>query len=358
MKAAIISDLHDDEKYIMQKIRRLRDEIGVDAVFLLGDIKSSDLDIIQYQFNPTPDNPNPDVKKPVPIFGITGDFDTPNMYEKYPNIKNIDGQVVDFMGYKIGGFSGSKAYKHGLYSVRTEDQAEDILSKMPACDIFLSHETGFNYMQTILDRIDIENEKKIAMVEEQKKLQDVKSKFKAFLDKVLKNKDVSIVEKVDNSAIRTDNMYGGFRAIDEYIMKYQPKVHLFGHYHINLIEAPLSAKIETKTGFYEGETITYKKVVVQSNKELAAFDKGATTCACNYLFGLLLMGDNFDYKPIFVKEEHDDLLKFEEDRDRQLLEESYAVNLPPKKREEFLAKKAAERKQKEEEMMRRDDLFN
>ena len=70
------------------------------------------------------------------------------------------------------------------------------------------------------------------------------------------------------------------------------------------------------------------------------------------------MGDNFDYKPIFVKEEHDDLLKFEEDRDRQLLEESYAVNLPPKKREEFLAKKAAERKQKEEEMMRRDDLFN
>lgn len=357
MNAAIISDLHDDEKYIMQKIRRLRDEIGVDAVFLLGDIKSTDLDIIQYQFNPTLDNPNPDVKKPVPIFGITGDFDTPNMYEKYPNIKNIDGQVIDFMGYKIGGFSGSKAYKHGFYSVRTEDEAEMILSEMGPCDIFLSHETGFNYMQTILDRIDIENEKKIAMVEEQKKLQDVKSKFKAFMDKILKNKDDSIVEKIDNSAIRTDNMYGGFKAIDEYIMKYQPKVHFFGHYHINFIEVPTDAKIETKTGTYEGKPITYKKVVVQSHKELAAFDKGATTCACNYLFGFLTIGDNFDYKPISVREEHDDLLKFEEERDKQLIEESYAINLPPKERKKFLEERAAERARKEEEMMNRREVY-
>ena len=327
MKALIISDLHSDDDFTEERLIKAKREIKPDVVFLLGDIKSTDLYKIEQTFY------NDNIQ--IPIYGITGDDDTPNMFKNFKHITDIDGKIVDVCGFKVGGFSGSTVYKHGIFSMRTEDQANEILEKMGDCDIFLSHETGKGYMKKMIEKKEAADTEKVRMIEEKRAEINVKTGFQKFMDKLLRNKDEAIAEhkEVESVYAREDHMYDGFEAIDNYIRRVQPKVHIFGHYHLNNIEIADSAEIMQKTKrMHDKRDITIKTVKAKTHKELTAFDIGSTTCACNYLFGVLEIGERFSFLPIIVQEELDRKKEIEEKLEEQLFEDSYYVDLSPKER--------------------------
>ena len=326
MKALIISDLHSDDDFTEERLIKAKREIKPDVVFLLGDIKSTDLYKIEQTFY------NDNIQ--IPIYGITGDDDTPNIFDNFKHIESIDGKVIDVCGYKVGGFSGSTKYKHGIFSMRTEEEAKNILEKMPECDIFLSHETGSGYMKKMIAKKEAADAQKVNMIEEKRAEINVKTGFQKFMDKILGNKDEAIAEhkEVESVYATEDKMYDGFVAIDDYIRRVQPKVHIFGHYHLNTIEVADSAEIVQKTKRVHDKDITIKTVKAKTHKELTAFDIGNTTCACNYLFGVLEIGDKFSFLPVMVQEELDRKKEIEEKLEEQLFEDSYYVDLSPKQK--------------------------
>ncbi len=339
MKALIISDLHSDDDFTEERLIKAKREIKPDVVFLLGDIKSTDLYKIEQTFY------NDNIQ--IPIYGITGDDDTPNMFKNFEHIEDIDGKVIEVCGYKIGGFSGSTVYKHGIFSMRTEEQAKEILDNMPECDIFLSHETGIGYMKKMIAKKEAADAQKVRMIEEKRAEINVKTGFQKFIDKIFGNKDEAIAEhkEVENVYAREDNMYNGFAAIDDYIRKNQPKVHIFGHYHLNTIEIADSAEIVQKTKLmHDKKEITIKTVKTKTHKELTAFDIGSTTCACNYLFGVLEIGEKFSFLPVVVQGELDRKKEIEEKLEEQLFEDSYYVDLSPKEKIAYNQEKEKENK--------------
>ena len=330
MKAIIISDLHSDDNFTEARIK-LAKEQNPDAIFLLGDIKSTDLYKIEESFW------NDNIK--IPMYGITGDDDTPNMLDKFEHIQDIDGKVVDVCGYKVGGFAGSTKYKHGLFSMRDESEAENILKNMPECDIFLSHETGLHYMDSIINKKNFEDSKRITMIEEQKALLNQKTTFQKFFDKILNKKDDTNTEhtKVQTNVFANeDRMYQGFKAIDDYINRVQPKVHFFGHYHLPSIDVTDSVEIVQKTKNVHGKDIMIKTVKAKDHKELAAFDIGQTTCACNYLFSVFEIGERFSFLPLVTEEEIEEKRQTELKIEEKLFEDSYFVNLSKKEKEKYL----------------------
>jgi len=329
MKAIIISDLHSDDNFTEERIRVAKSQ-HPDVVFLLGDIKSTDLYKIEQSFW------NENIK--IPIYGITGDDDTANIFDRFEHITNIDGKVVDVCGFKVGGFAGSFKYKNGLFSMRTEEEAKEILDKLPPCDIFLSHETGSGYMNNMLLKKERADAARIALIEEKKKEIDAKSKFQTIIDKLLKQKDETVVDHVvaENSVqAKEDKIYNGFKAIDDYIRRVQPKLHLFGHYHLNSIAIAESAEIVQKKKNMYGKDITIKTVKVKEHKELTAFDIDNTTCACNYLFGILEIGERFSFAPIIPQEVLDYEKEVEKSIEDKLFEDSYYVDLSPKEKKKY-----------------------
>ncbi len=329
MKAIVISDLHSDDLFVWERIK-LAKEQNPDVVFLLGDIKSTDLYVIENAFW------NDEIQ--IPIYGITGDDDTPNMFDKFEHITNIDSKVVDVCGYKVGGFAGSVKYRNGLYSMRKEEEAKTILDNMPPCDIFLSHETGLNYMQDMLKKKEEADARRVSLIEEKRKEIDVKTKFQILKDKIFKKTDDTVLEHVEAEntlSANEDRMYLGFAAIDEYIRRVKPKLHLFGHYHLDSIAIADSASIVSKQKTIEGKLITIKTVEVKEHKELTAFDIDSTTCACNYLFSLLEMGDRFAFQPLIPKAVIDYEKETKRNIENQLFQDSYACNLSKRERAKY-----------------------
>ncbi len=329
MKAIIISDLHSDDNFTEERIRVAKSQ-HPDVVFLLGDIKSTDLYKIEQSFW------NDNTK--IPMYGITGDDDTANIFDRFEHIENIDGKVIEVCGFKVGGFAGSFKYKNGLFSMRTEEEAKVILDAMPACDIFLSHETGTGYMREMLLKKERADAARIALVEEKKKEIDAKSKFQTIFGKILKQKDDTVIEHIEAEVVtqaREDKIFNGFQAIDDYIRRVQPKLHLFGHYHLNSIAIAEHAEIVQKKKLVHNKEITIKTVEVKEHKELTAFDIGNTTCACNYLFGILEIGDRFAFSPIVPQEVLDYEAQVKESIEEKLFEDSYYVDLSPKEKKQY-----------------------
>ena len=163
----VISDTHGHLAYtdplnILPDIERNKQ---VDMVFFLGDHDSRDLDKIL------------DILGDVPCFGVAGNHDSFDVYKNH-NIENIHGKVIEVDGIRIGGLSGCLKYKNANdRAFLTEEEAEDILSRMDDVDILLTHAPEYRE------------------------------------------------EDADDVAHR------GFQAINAYIEKHHPSYHFYGHMH-------------------------------------------------------------------------------------------------------------------------------
>ncbi|MGB9858476.1 MAG: metallophosphoesterase family protein [Moorellaceae bacterium] len=96
------------------------------AVLLLGDLEWSVEKVVKM----FPD---------VPLFGVPGNHD-PRIDPFYgiPAV-NLHGRVVEFRGLRIGGLGGCLRYKSGDGFLFWDAEYGEILKKMPAVDVFVSH---------------------------------------------------------------------------------------------------------------------------------------------------------------------------------------------------------------------------
>ena len=111
------------------------------------------------------------------LYGITGNHDTFNLLEKN-NINDINMKIININGIKIAGISGGVKYKFGMYAMLGQEELLEKITNLQKCDILVSHETGYHYL-------------------------------------------------------KEDIAHEGFIAIDDYLKTYNPKYHIFGHYHNN-----------------------------------------------------------------------------------------------------------------------------
>ena len=113
------------------------------------------------------------IKKP--CFGIVGNHDMFNTLDG-TGIENIAFKTINLDGYNILGIDGGIRYKRGMYAMYTQEELLEKCNNLPKVDILISHETGYHYL-------------------------------------------------------KDDLVHEGFKAIDEYILKNEPKYNIFGHYH-------------------------------------------------------------------------------------------------------------------------------
>lgn len=90
---------------------------------------------------------------------------------------DLDGKIVEISGVSFGGMAGGPRYKRGTQMMRTQEEADSLLSSLPPCDILITHEGPYHLFHE-------------------------------------------------------DTPHEGFLAIDTYIEKKHPALHLFGHQHI------------------------------------------------------------------------------------------------------------------------------
>jgi len=157
MKALCIAD-----KYVEQINEKAED---FDVVFGLGDLTRNLTEV-----------------KSKPFLFVHGNHDEVESmdyeFSRMPNVQNLHMKVIDFMGFKIGGFGGSISYKDNSYGNYTNEEVAKYLMDFPYVDIFLAH----------------------------------------------------------NPPIETEmppdwHMHRGYQAFSNYIQKMQPKLFLHGHTH-------------------------------------------------------------------------------------------------------------------------------
>lgn len=161
MNILFIADLHDINYENLDKIKLF----NYDVCILLGDISKKGLLYIKSIVNKQ-------------IYGITGNHDTFELL-KQSDIEDINLKTIDVGSIKVAGLSGGVKYKAGMYAMLTQEQMKNNVKLLDKCDILISHETGYHY-------------------------------------------------------IETDKAHEGFIAIDQYIQSFSPKYNIFGHYHKNL----------------------------------------------------------------------------------------------------------------------------
>lgn len=162
MKILFLADLHDVNIDNLEKINNL----SYDACILLGDIQKKGLDIIKTKINNNK------------LYGITGNHEDLELLKRC-GITDISFDLINIGDLSFYGIPGSVRYKRGMYSMFTQDELAEKIKNSKACDILISHESGYHY-------------------------------------------------------IDTDMVHEGFIAIDEYIKQYQPKYNIFGHHHKQL----------------------------------------------------------------------------------------------------------------------------
>ena len=171
----------------------------IDAVFLLGDVSSQDIAILKSKFQ-------------VPFFGVGGNHDTWDQLTSN-GVEDLHARVIRWRKLTIAGFGGSLRYKETPhYMFFTEQEARDLLSQMPACDILITHAAPKSE--------DIQPEQPVVSEKE-----SFLTKISSLFAKPATNPYAS--HEPDTSA----PMYRGFYAISEYIQKHHPNFVLHGHIH-------------------------------------------------------------------------------------------------------------------------------
>lgn len=162
MKILFLSDLHDINIDNLEKINNLTYDICI----LLGDIPKKGLDIIKTKI------------KSDKLYGITGNHEDSELLKRC-GITDISFQLINIDNLSFYGIPGSVRYKRGMYSMFTQEEMSEKIKNSEKCDILISHESGFHYVDT-------------------------------------------------------DMVHEGFIAIDKYIKTLQPKYNVFGHHHKQL----------------------------------------------------------------------------------------------------------------------------
>lgn len=125
----LFSDFHNAVNYEDLK-QALFNQPVPNVVFTLGDISVSDLLFIKSLF--------PDV----PIYGVCGNHDSQETLNM-TDIPNIHGKVIEVEGTCFAGIGGSVRYKHGAYTMFSQNESLDIAKILPTADILVSHDKAF-----------------------------------------------------------------------------------------------------------------------------------------------------------------------------------------------------------------------
>jgi predicted phosphodiesterase len=185
----IISDIH----YTLTPTEEKIFSQEFDQCWILGDISSQIVNALMYSAK-------------YPVYGVLGNHDSEKSFclkenslvPKRIEIQNINKKLVNEDGFSITGISGSSRYKSDPnYVMITQEESLELFNEMEKADILISHDSAFN----------------------------IHSKEK--------NKE-------------------GLKGITEYINKYQPKLHIYGHHH-----------------------------------NFHSYNIGDTLCICNFRFGII-----------------------------------------------------------------------
>lgn len=170
VKMIVIADLHMcffEDSQIIQSVLETK---KYDCVLFLGDIFASD------------------IKKFVscaggrPCLYVLGNHDEWQQNYDIDGLTDLDGDVVEICGVRIGGVSGAPRYKQDPnLCMRSEEEVANALRSLGAVDILVSHESPYHLL----------------------------------------NKNFA---------------HGGFQAITDYLRQYDVPLHIFGHHHINYDE--------------------------------------------------------------------------------------------------------------------------
>lgn len=106
---------------------------SLDAVFLLGDLWSDDLQLIKSYFSD------------IPIYAVCGNHDFPEYYERM-NVPEIHGRSITIKDYRIVGWHGSYKYKDSIPCCYSQQESLSIEPDIPAGDILISHDCPFGMM--------------------------------------------------------------------------------------------------------------------------------------------------------------------------------------------------------------------
>ena len=170
-RVLVFSDLHNCGHQTIREVVRRKWFDQANYIVSLGDNYARDLqEILAYSGN-------------TKIIGVLGNHDSFGMVDTFPSITFLDNRQAitpyEERNAVWCGLSGSTRYKSGDWCMRTQEEAARLLTEAPPCDIFLSHDSGYGWI----------GDKK-------------------------------------------DKAHSGFKAVDNYIIKRRPKLHLFGHHHI------------------------------------------------------------------------------------------------------------------------------
>ena len=174
MKILLFADLH---QFNIDNLEKIKDDF--DIIVFLGDISASTIKAIINRF--------PEKKS----YGILGNHDSKSIFQSINNQIEIENILMGTQKHKVidlnlrkeelneitfTGLEGSVKYKEHMIGY-TQEEANNLT--IPSADILLSHDSGYKWMD------------------------------------------------------RYDEVHQGYEAISSYIIINKPKIHIFGHYHIN-----------------------------------------------------------------------------------------------------------------------------
>lgn len=213
----------------------LKEQIGLanainrteyDAVLFLGDNNTDDIECVKDWLKAN--------SITAPMYGVFGNHDSPYILGMN-GIENIHGKVVEIGSIRIGGFGGCVKYKEGdPQQLFTQEEAIDMLSKLPECDLLITHSNP--------------------QFREYEKV-DVTPKPVSFFEK-LKQKIIEPEHIYENRLKSFGNAcHDGLVGIGDYIEKSAPKMCLHGHIHTQNEYIYRTTLIRSCYGI---ETVTFK----------------------------------------------------------------------------------------------------
>lgn len=131
-KLLCIADTHDLLKWdfsMRDKLNNLIKTNDYDAICLLGDITREEIEII-IEYN----------NSKFPIIGIKGNHDDKNQFINFPEIINLNENIVTINGIKYAGMDGSIKYNKNRDNCKTQEESLLSVEKIPLdADVLITH---------------------------------------------------------------------------------------------------------------------------------------------------------------------------------------------------------------------------